>query len=212
MRSERPDAARLAVAAATLSFLALVFGAGFVRGDSTDPVYRVEAELRPSYSVFHDTDGNVSTKEFTWIHNVVTHYDTLFLPDTMIITPRLRQMFHPHLPAGAANAHAFETTFGHAWSSDMQHWIVDTLAFQVDTTWWNRRHVGAERGRGERPHVPLLHGRGPAERPAHRLRVHGGSRHVEHRVGLAAHDGVGGVEDGVGRDRSARLRRADAVP
>lgn len=142
VRSERPDAARLAVAAATLSFLALAFGAGFVRGDSTDPVYRVEAELHPSYSVFHDTDGNVSTKEFTWIHNVVTHYDTLFLPDTMIITPRLRQMFHL-IYQRAANAHAFETTFGHAWSSDMQHWIVDTLAFQVDTTWWNRRHVWA---------------------------------------------------------------------
>lgn len=141
-RAVRSGRVRLAAAAAALSCLALGLCAALVHGDSTDPVYRIEAELHPSYSVFHDTDGNVSTKEFTWIQNVVTHYDTLFLPDTTIVTPNLRQMFHL-IYQRAANAHGFETTFGHAWSSDMQHWVVDTLAFQVDTTWWNRRHVWA---------------------------------------------------------------------
>jgi hypothetical protein len=72
----------------------------------------------------------------------VTHYDTLFLPDTMIITPRLRQLYHLIYQRTGA-AHNLETSFGHAWSADMRRWIVDTLAFAVDTTRWNRAHVWA---------------------------------------------------------------------
>lgn len=133
---------RLRAAAVALAGLALAFGAALVRGDSTDPIYRTLAEVHPGFSVFHDPDGNVSTKEFAWMHNVVTHYDTLFLPDTMIITPRLRQMVHL-IYQRTGGTHGGETTFGHAWTGDMLHWAVDTLAFSVDTTWWNRRHVWA---------------------------------------------------------------------
>lgn len=132
---------RVLLAMALMSAV-LSAGAGFTRADSSDPIYRTLAEVHPGFSVFHDPDGNVSTKEFAWMHNVVTHYDTLFLPDTMIITPRLRQMVHL-IYQRTGGTHGGETTFGHAWTADMLHWAVDTLAFAVDTTWWNRRHVWA---------------------------------------------------------------------
>jgi len=34
-----------------------------------------------------------------------------------------------------------ETSFGHAWSTDLRNWAVDTAAFSVDTTSWNSAHV-----------------------------------------------------------------------
>lgn len=122
----------------------VVLGASLAkaRADSSDPVYRVFSEVGPNFWLFHDPDQNVSTKEFTWLHNVVTHYDTLTLPDTTIITPRLRQMFHL-VYQRAGGTHAAENTFAHAWSANLVQWTVDTLAFATDTTWWNRRHVWA---------------------------------------------------------------------
>ncbi|MCC6652554.1 MAG: hypothetical protein IT348_15490, partial [Candidatus Eisenbacteria bacterium] len=133
---------RRLIAIVLLAGFAVAAGAGLVRGDSSDPVYHVDAGTLPGYSIFFDPDINVSVKEFAWSHNVVTHYDTLFLPDTMIITPRLRQMYH-FIYQRTGAAHNLETSFGHAWSADMRRWIVDTLAFAVDSTWWNRAHVWA---------------------------------------------------------------------
>ena len=138
----RAREARRALAVAMVAMLALATGAAFVRADSSDPVYPVNAEVGPNFWLFHDPDHNVSTKEFTWFHNVVTHYDTLALPDTTIITPHLRQLFHL-VYQRAGGTHAAENTFAHAWSEDMLRWTVDTLAFATDTTWWNRRHVWA---------------------------------------------------------------------
>ncbi|MFN8589250.1 MAG: hypothetical protein U0704_15780 [Candidatus Eisenbacteria bacterium] len=133
---------RSTAAALLPAAFALVLAVAPVRADSTDPVYPVNAEVGPNFYLFHDPDRNVSTKEFTWFHNVVTHYDTLALPDTTLITPHLRQMFHL-VYQRAGGTHAAENTFAHAWSADLVHWMVDTLAFATDTTWWNRRHVWA---------------------------------------------------------------------
>ncbi|MBI5169595.1 MAG: hypothetical protein HZA61_08915 [Candidatus Eisenbacteria bacterium] len=138
----RANALRRRLSTLLLAALALVMAAGLAHGDSSDPVYPVTVETTPNLWSFHDPDRNVSTKEFTWLHNVVTHYDTLSLPDTTIVTPRLRQLFHL-IYQRTGGVHSGENTFGHAWSGDMAHWVVDTLAFAVDTTWWNRRHVWA---------------------------------------------------------------------
>jgi len=114
--------------------------AGVLRGQADPTILHVDSELHPTYSVFHDPDGNVSVKEFAFFHNVVAHPDTLVTPEGTTVSLRLRQLFHL-VYQRSGGTHMAETTFGHAWSSDLLHWSVDTLAFAVDTTWWNRRHV-----------------------------------------------------------------------
>ena len=122
--------------------LVVAVSPGVVRGQGGEQVLYVNSEIHPTYSVFHDPDGSVSVKEFAFFHNVVTHLDTLVTPDTTIVTTRSRQLFH-FIYQRSGGVHIAETTFGHAWSPDLVHWAVDTLAFAVDTTWWNRRHVWA---------------------------------------------------------------------
>ena len=123
-----------------ISCFALAVWPGVGRSQGTTPVFRVDSELHPTYSVFHDPDGDVSVKEFTFLRNVVFHRDTTITPDGVIISVRLRELFHI-VYQRSGGLHRFETTFGHAWSADLLHWVVDTLAFAVDTTGWNRRHV-----------------------------------------------------------------------
>jgi len=82
------------------------------------------SELHPTYSVFFDPDTSVYTKEFAFFHNVVGQ----------------RALFHL-IYQRSGGVHSVERTMGHAWSEDMAHWVVDTLAFAVDSTWWNRRNV-----------------------------------------------------------------------
>lgn len=141
-RGERAirSSARRARAASVLLSLALAVSPGVVRGQGGAPVLRVDSEIHPTYSVFHDPDGNVSVKEFAFFHNVLPHLDTLVTPDSTVVTLRLRQLFHL-IYQRSGGTHITETTFGHAWSPDLVHWAVDTLAFAVDTTWWNRHHV-----------------------------------------------------------------------
>lgn len=131
---------RVRTASAWVCALLLGVGASFAHAQDEEPVFHVLAELRPTFSVFHDPDGNVSVKEFAFFHNVVPHPDTVVTPDTTIITIRLRQLFH-FIYQRSGGTHRFETSFGHAWSEDLIHWGVDTMAFAVDDTWWNRAHV-----------------------------------------------------------------------
>jgi len=102
--------------------------------------FHVNAEIHPTYWVFHDPDGDVSVKEFAFFRNVVAHADTTVTPDSVIIEVRLRELFHL-VYQRSGGLHILERTFGHAWSPDLVHWAVDTLAFAVDETWWNTQHV-----------------------------------------------------------------------
>jgi glycosyl hydrolase family 32 len=102
--------------------------------------FHVNSEIHPTYWVFHDPDGDVSVKEFAFFRNVVVHVDTTVTPDSVIVRVRLRELFHL-VYQRSGGLHIAERTFGHAWSPDLEHWAVDTLAFAVDTTWWNRQHV-----------------------------------------------------------------------
>src|SRR5690349_3851232 len=104
------------------------------------PPFHINSEIHPSFWVYHDPDGDVSVKEFAFFRNVVAHTDTTVLQDSMVVTVRLRELFH-FIYQRSGSIHIAETTFGHAWSPDLLHWAVDTLAFAVDTTWWNRHHV-----------------------------------------------------------------------
>lgn len=139
-RSSRPARQRLGLA----FVLALAFtasGPHRLRAQDARPVYSVTADVHPSFSVFHDPDGDVSTKEFAFFHNVVARSETLVVApgDTQIVV-RLRDLVHL-VYQRSGGLHATERTFGHAWSADLLHWSVDTLAFAVDSTGWNRRHV-----------------------------------------------------------------------
>lgn len=99
------------------------------------------AELHPTFSVFHDPDGDVSVKEFAFFHNAIAHPETTVTPEgDRTIQIRLRELYHL-IYQRSGGQHIAERTFGHAWSSDLLHWAVDTLAFATDTTWWNRQHV-----------------------------------------------------------------------
>src|SRR5206468_2642303 len=67
-----------------------------------------------------------------------------------------------------------ETTFGHAWSQDLIHWAVDTLAFAVDSTAWNVQHVWS-------PSI-VRHG------SKHYLFYTGVDAHDDQRIGYASTD------------------------
>jgi len=86
------------------------------------------------YYLFLDPDPNVLTKEFAFFCNTV--------PDTGVDRHLRRDLFHL-IYQRAAGPQAAETMFGHAWSRDLFHWVVDTAAFAVDTTRWNAAHVWA---------------------------------------------------------------------
>jgi len=104
------------------------------------PPFHINSEVHPTFWVFHDPDGDVSVKEFAFFRNAVSHTDTITTPDSVVVVRRLRELFHL-IYQRSGGLHIAETTFGHAWSPDLLHWAVDTLAFAVDTTWWNRQHV-----------------------------------------------------------------------
>ena len=139
-RVVRSSARRLHAASVLRVLLLVAVGPSVVRAQGGEPVFHVNSEIHPTYSVYRDPDGNVSTKEFAFFHNVVPHLDTLVTPESTVVSVRLRQLFHL-VYQRSGGTHIAETTFGHAWSPDLVHWAVDTLAFAVDTTWWNRRHV-----------------------------------------------------------------------
>jgi len=110
------------------------------RAQGSPSPFHINSEIHPSFWVYHDPDGDVSVKEFALFRNAVVHTDTVVTPDSVVVTVRLRELFHL-IYQRSGGLHIAETTFGHAWSPDLLHWAVDTLAFAVDTTWWNRRHV-----------------------------------------------------------------------
>lgn len=83
---------------------------------------------------FLDPDPHVYTKEFAFFYNSV--------PDTVGNPGHRRDLFHL-IYQRSGGPQKQETTFGHAWSEDLFHWVVDTVAFSVDTTAWNVRHVWA---------------------------------------------------------------------
>jgi len=83
---------------------------------------------------FLDPDPYVLTKEFAFFSNTV--------PDTGVDRRLRRDLFHL-VYQRTAGPQAAETMFGHAWSRDLFHWVVDTAAFVVDTTRWNSAHVWA---------------------------------------------------------------------
>src|SRR5712691_9687899 len=120
--------------------LAALPGVSQGQGQGSWPLLFTTSELHPTYSVYHDPDGDVSVKEFAFFRNVVLHPDTTVTPDGMVIVLRPRDLFHL-IYQRSGGLHIAETTFGHAWSVDLLHWVVDTLAFATDTTWWNRHHV-----------------------------------------------------------------------
>src|SRR5262245_7443183 len=84
------------------------------------PIFQLAAVLRPTFSWFHDPDGDVSVKEFAFFHNVVTHFDTTSTPDTTFIVPSVRQLFHI-IYQRSGGLHIAERTLGHAWSPDLVH-------------------------------------------------------------------------------------------
>jgi hypothetical protein len=86
------------------------------------------------YGLFMDPDPHVFTKEFAVFHNTTV--------DTTGGGAVWRDLFHL-MYQRSGGPQAAETWFGHAWSADFLHWVVDTAAFTVDTTSWNAQHVWA---------------------------------------------------------------------
>ena len=122
-----------------------VAGMGLASLAYANDVIYVQAVVKPTYSVFHDPNGDTGCKEFAFVHNVVPDFDSVLAPG------RMRDLFHLiYQRSGGLNA--AETRFGHAWSRDLLHWAVDTAAFAVDTTWWNANHVWS-------PSIVLQNGR-----------------------------------------------------
>ena len=87
----------------------------------------------PNYTLFLDPDSLVSTKDFAFFYNRVP------APPGQT---GWRSLFHlMYIRTGGSQA--AETMFGHAWSWDLTHWNVDTVAFTTDATPWNSLHVWA---------------------------------------------------------------------
>ena len=95
---------------------------------------REQALYYSGYVLFLDPDPHVVTKEFAFYYNTV--------PDTGADRHQRRDLFHL-VYQRSLGPQAAETLFGHAWSRDLLHWVVDTAAFAVDTTAWNSAHVWA---------------------------------------------------------------------
>src|SRR5262245_13438878 len=84
------------------------------------------------FTLFIDPNTDVFTKEFAFFYNTV--------PDTSVDHYGHRDLFHL-IYQRSGGPQALETSFAHAWSEDLYHWVVDTLAFGTDTTAWNALHV-----------------------------------------------------------------------
>src|SRR5881397_1956808 len=84
------------------------------------------------FSFFVDPDEFVSTKEFALFYNRV--------PDSTLGPDSTRRLFHL-VYQRSGGPQALETVFGHAWSTDLSNWLVDTLAFTVDGSPWDAGHV-----------------------------------------------------------------------
>jgi len=98
---------------------------------SENPVLYRNAIVRASSYLFLDPVGGIATKEFAFVFNIV--------PDST--RPNyVRDLFHL-VYQRSGGLEAAETKFGHAWSSNLLNWAVDTAAFLVDTTAWNTKHV-----------------------------------------------------------------------
>src|SRR5262245_60932783 len=84
--------------------LALVAWYGPVHGATAAnaALFNVTCDVYPTYSVFHDPDPSVHTKEFALFYNVVHQ----------------RGLFHL-IYQRSGGAHSVERTFGHAWSTDL---------------------------------------------------------------------------------------------
>ena len=118
---------------ATCVALALIAG-GSASADTTPSEIPVDVLIGIHFIQFLDPDPNVYTKEFAFFYNSV--------PDTLDNPGGRRDLFHL-IYQRSGGPQSQETTFGHAWSGDLFHWVVDTVAFSADTTAWNVRHVWA---------------------------------------------------------------------
>jgi hypothetical protein len=105
-------------------------------GTGTTPpipvILRRPALQYPNYALFVDPDPEVVVKEFTLFYNTI--------PDSTRLPGGARGLFHI-VYQRSGGPQAAETLFGHAWSTDLRNWAVDTAAFSVDTTSWNSAHV-----------------------------------------------------------------------
>jgi len=122
---------RHALAASLVLFLCVVAHADDPPPHSSIPT---TSTIGPGYALFTDPDPRVFTKEFAVFHNTMV--------DTTGGGYVWRDLFHV-IYQRSGGPQAAETMFGHAWSADFLHWVVDTAAFQVDTTSWNSQHVWA---------------------------------------------------------------------
>lgn len=103
-------------------------------GDTPRKHFIVHEDVRQyvSFSLFLDPDPFVITKEFALFYNTV--------PDPARGPGRVRGLFHI-IYQRSAGPQQGETMFGHAWSTDLKSWAVDTMAFTIDATAWNAAHV-----------------------------------------------------------------------
>src|SRR6185369_5164836 len=127
---------RTAAAPALLALVLLACGAALTSSTPPPPhsEIREQALFFSNYMMFIDPDPYVVTKEFAFFYNTV--------PDTGPDRHKRRDLFHL-VYQRSVGPQAAETLFGHAWSRDLLHWVVDTAAFAVDTTAWNVAHVWA---------------------------------------------------------------------
>ena len=95
-------------------------------------ILHMRSRVYPTFMMFLDPDPYVVCKEFAFFYNTV--------PAPARGQNMIRGLFHLVYQRSAASQ-ANETTFGHAWSMDLFNWSVDTVAFTVDETPWNKAHV-----------------------------------------------------------------------
>src|SRR5215472_1058815 len=107
--------------AAPLALLALgVAVCGLALASPTPPHSEIRFQalyFTAGYFLFLDPDPYVVTKEFAFFHNTV--------PDTSGGRHDRRDLFHL-IYQRSAGPQEGETMFGHAWSPDLFHWVVDT--------------------------------------------------------------------------------------
>jgi len=95
-------------------------------------VVRKVAFVFNDFNLYTDPNPFVVTKEFSFVYTSV--------PDASLGVGKRRALFHL-IYQRSGGPQASERTFGHAWSRDLRFWLVDTLAFTVDSTRWNSAHV-----------------------------------------------------------------------
>jgi hypothetical protein len=121
---------------AALCALLVPVACGTARAEPPPPHSEIAVDMRVGlhFAIFLDPSPNVLTKEFAFFFNTV--------PDTIGNPGGQRDLFHL-IYQRTGGSQVEERTFAHAWSEDLYHWVVDTLAFSVDTTAWNAGHVWA---------------------------------------------------------------------